>query len=65
MPDAVSFVDTNIFVDETADSVSIPLIRTGDLVGPLTVTYDVTGSSATSGEDFTAAGGTVDRKSVV
>ena len=59
MPDAVSFVDTNIFVDETADSVSIPLIRTGDLVGPLTVTYDVTGSSATSGEDFTAAGGTV------
>ena len=59
MPDAVAFVETNILVDETAETVSIPLIRTGDLIGPLTVTYDITSSSAVGDEDFSGAGGTV------
>jgi glucose/arabinose dehydrogenase len=59
MPDDVAFVTADVTVDETAGTVFIDLVRTGDLVGPVEVTYDITGASATAGEDFEGTGGTV------
>jgi glucose/arabinose dehydrogenase len=59
MPDTVAFSVADVTVAETAGSVTLELIRTGDLVGPIDVTYDVTGASATAGEDFEGGGGTL------
>jgi len=55
----VSFVDADVAVDETAGSVSVELVRTGDLTSPADVTYDITGASATAGDDFVGTGGTI------
>ena len=59
MPDDVAFVNPDVTVDEGAGTVTIELVRTGDLVGPVEVLYDITGASATVGEDFEGTGGTI------
>ncbi len=51
--------DTELQVGETAGSVTEHVIRTGSLTDPVTITYGITGDTATAGQDFVGGGGTV------
>jgi glucose/arabinose dehydrogenase/Ca2+-binding RTX toxin-like protein len=59
MPDEVAFLSPDVRVDEDAGTVSIELVRTGDLIGPVEAFYNVTGTSATAGVDFAGDAGSV------
>ncbi|WP_207791821.1 carbohydrate-binding domain-containing protein [Siccirubricoccus phaeus] len=51
--------DTEIRVDEDSGTASIRIVRTGSLENEVTITYGVTGDTATAGEDFTGGFGTI------
>jgi len=51
--------DTELQVGETAGSVTEHVIRTGSLTDPVTITYGITGDTATAGQNFVGGGGTV------
>ncbi|WP_200935875.1 PQQ-dependent sugar dehydrogenase, partial [Methylobacterium sp. Leaf117] len=55
----VSFAATEISVSELSNSVTARVVRTGSLTDAVTITYGVTGDTATAGEDFADGFGTV------
>lgn len=50
---------TELQVGETAKSVTEHIVRSGSLADPVTITYGITGSTATVGKDFVGGLGTV------
>ncbi len=50
---------SELSVGETDGEILVPVVRTGDLSDPVTVTFGITGLDATPGEDFVAVNGTV------
>src|SRR6476646_11407278 len=59
MADSVFITNTELGVSETAGTVFESISRAGSLVGAVTVTYGVTGDTATDGQDFVGGQGTV------
>jgi hypothetical protein len=57
--DQASFAVAAASAAESATSVSIPVTRSGNTTGTASVSYTLTGVTATAGTDFTATGGTV------
>src|SRR3954471_7852814 len=58
MTDSVFITNTELSVSETAGTVFESISRSGSLVGPVTVTYGITGDTATNGLDFVGGTGT-------
>ena len=52
MSDAIFLPNTELSVKETVATVYETISRTGSLVGDVTVTYGITGDTATAGQDF-------------
>src|ERR1700730_15985624 len=59
MTDSVFITTTELSVSETAGTVFESISRSGSLAGPVTVTYGITGDTATAGLDFVGGTGTV------
>ncbi len=55
IPTTVGFVGVTQTVKESAGTVQVPLVRTGDVTSSLTVHYTTRGRSARAGIDFTSA----------
>ncbi len=56
---SIFVADTELSVDETAGLVVEKVERTGSLAGAVTITYNVTGDTATAGADFAGSFSTV------
>ena len=50
---------SELSVGESDGQILVPVVRTGDLSAPVTVTFGITGLDATPGEDFVELTGTV------
>ena len=59
MVESVFITNTELSVSETAGTVFESISRAGSLVDAITVTYGVTGDTATIGQDFVGGQGTV------
>src|SRR5579872_2764384 len=59
MADSIFITNTELSVSETAGTVFESISRTGSLVGDVTVTYGITGDTATDGQDFIGGTGTI------
>ena len=59
MADSVFITNTELSVSETAGTVFESISRSGSLAGAVTVTYGITGDTATDGLDFVGGTGTV------
>jgi len=59
MADSIFITNTELSVNETAGTVYESISRTGSLVGDVTVTYGITGDTATAGQDFIGGTGTI------
>ncbi len=55
----VALQASELSITETGGSILVPVIRTGDLTGTVTVTYGITSETATPGADYAGTGGTV------
>ena len=54
------YLESNLVsVLETEGQAFVPIVRTGDLSGPVTIEYGITDDTATSGQDYVAKTGTV------
>ena len=54
------FLETSeISVSETNGQVFVTIVRTGDVSGPVTVSYGITSNTATAGSDYVGGTGTV------
>src|SRR4051794_32595173 len=51
--------ESELRVDETVSLANIQIVRTGSLDNDVTITYGVTGDTATAGQDFVGGFGTV------
>ncbi len=59
MVDSVFITNTELNVSETTGTVFESISRAGSLAGAVTVTYGITGNTATDGQDFVGGQGTV------
>jgi glucose/arabinose dehydrogenase len=54
------YLESNLVsVLETEGQAFVPIVRTGDLSGPVTIEYGITDDTATNGQDYLATTGTV------
>jgi glucose/arabinose dehydrogenase len=59
MTGTIFLEDSELGVGELAGVVRVPIVRTGDTSGAVTVEYGITGNTAVAGKDFIGGNGTV------
>jgi hypothetical protein len=59
MTGTIFLEDSELGVGELAGVVRVPIVRTGDTSGAVTVEYGITGNTAVAGQDFIGGNGTV------
>src|SRR5262245_17648490 len=59
MASSVFITDVEVSAEETAGTVYESISRTGSLAGDIVVTYGITGSTATAGQDFVGGTGAI------